>query len=46
MTEFQMMKEQPHQLFTKYLEILQNGETLSDDQVVKMEYLKKILIKD
>ena len=46
MTEYQMMKEDPLQLFNQYLEILQNGDALSDDQFIKMEYLKKVLIKE
>jgi hypothetical protein len=40
------MKEQPNVLFEKFLEILQTGVPLTDEQVIKMEYLKKLLIKE
>lgn len=46
MDEFQLMKNEPKQLFDIYMNMLMNGEVLSDEQVVKFEYLKKLFIKD
>jgi hypothetical protein len=46
MNEFEMMKHNPQGLFDYYLQIMQAGTPLNDGQVVKMEYLKKILLKE
>jgi hypothetical protein len=46
MNEFQMMKEQPQALFDYYLSLMQAGTPLDDSQLIKFEYLKKVLIYD
>jgi hypothetical protein len=42
--EFIIMKSNPKQLYNNYIEQMQNGIPLSDDQLVKFEYLKKLLL--
>jgi hypothetical protein len=46
MTEFELMKNNPTQLFNEYLDLLSQGIELNDDQIPKFEYLKKLLIKE
>ena len=45
MNEFEMMKNNPQGLFDYYIDLMQNGTPLNDEQIIKMEYLKKILLK-
>lgn len=42
--EFIIMKENPKQLYDGYVEQMQNGIPLTDEQLVKFEYLKKLLL--
>lgn len=42
--EFIIMKTNPKQLYDEYIEQLQNGIPLTDEQLVKFEYLKKLLL--
>lgn len=46
MNEFEMMKNNPKELFNYYMSLLTNGIGLSDEQIIKFEYLKKLLIKE
>jgi hypothetical protein len=46
MNEFELMKRDPQALFTYYIELMQAGTPLDDSQVIKFEYLKKVLIYD
>lgn len=42
--EFIIMKENPKQLYDGYIEQMQNGIPLTDEQLIKFEYLKKLLL--
>ena len=42
--EFIIMKENPKQLYDGHIEQMQNGIPLTDEQLVKFEYLKKLLL--
>lgn len=46
MTEFEMMKEFPAQLFDLYIAQMESGVPLDSAQQVKFEYLKRLLFKD
>lgn len=46
MDEFKTMKDSPKALFDYYMELVSTGHTLNEDQILKMEYLKKVLIKE
>jgi hypothetical protein len=37
------MKSNPKELFDNYLSIIISGLALSSDQIIKLEYLKKVL---
>ena len=39
------MKNEPKKLFDIYMELLLSGVGLTEDQLVKFEYLKKMFIK-
>jgi len=45
MTEFELMKNDPEGLFNLYISQMQAGSPLSQDQLVKFEYLKTVLLK-
>ena len=42
--EFLIMKTNPKNLYDAYVEQMQNGIPLTVDQLVKFEYLKKLLL--
>jgi hypothetical protein len=44
MDEFAMMKSNPQALFDYYMELVQNGQPLDDAQIVKFEYVKRVLL--
>lgn len=41
MTDFEMMKRDPNALFNKFVQMMIDGERLSDTQIVMLEYLRK-----
>lgn len=46
MNEFEMMKNNPKELLNYYMNLLTNGIVLNEEQIIKFEYLKKLLIKE
>ena len=42
--EFLIMKTNPKRLYDGYIEQMQNGIPLDDEQRIKFEYLKKLLL--
>ena len=46
MNEFKMMKEEPSALLDYYMQLLREGQELTEDQVIKLEYLKKLMIRE
>ena len=44
--EFMLMKSNPSNLFEYYMSVLLSDQVLDDDQKIKFEYLKKILVKE
>lgn len=46
MNELEMMKKEPRKLYDYYIDLLLQGIALDDGQVVKMEYLKRLLLKE
>lgn len=46
MSELQRMKDDPRGLFTLYIDLLASGESLTDGQLARFEYLKTLFLKE
>lgn len=44
--EFSLMKSNPKALYDGYIEQMMQGIPLTEDQQIKFEYLKRLLIKE
>jgi hypothetical protein len=44
--ELTLMKEDPRSLFETYLDKITNGETLTTEQIIRLEYLKSLFVKE